>query len=199
MIAGVPAFTASRDLPFKTAAAVIRQVQETEHRWFAQGDPKSAVLPWMPFQPADFLSIVFECVPELNGHVFLDVGCGPGTKMQLASHFFGFDAWGVEIDPAMVKEAEKHGQVVCADALKAAPATYAFYDLIWLYRPFRDPALEDELEKRIMAEMKPGAILAGGAWENCPADSRWITVVDDWGLRRGAWMKPRPVSALELP
>ena len=198
MIAGVPAFTASRDLPFKTAAAVIRQVQETEHRWFAQGDPKSPVLPWMPFQPADFLSFVFECVPELGGREFLDVGCGPGTKMLLAKHFFGLEPCGIEISETMSVAAEEHGAVRTGDALLAPEGVYENFDLIWLYRPFRDPELEDQLEKRIMGEMKPGAILAGGAWENCPADSRWIPVVDDWELRRGAWLKPRPVSTLQL-
>jgi SAM-dependent methyltransferase len=198
MTAGVPAFSPSSDQSFLKAAAVIRDVQETEHRWFAQGDPKSPVLPWMPFQPADFLSIVFECIPELTGREFLDTGCGPGTKMRLARHFFGMSCWGIEIDPAMADTARGHGNVICGDALQVPDGTYADCDLIWLYRPFRDPELEEKLEARIMDEMKPGAILAGGAWELCPADFRWHTVVDDWELRRGAWIKPRPVATLQL-
>jgi SAM-dependent methyltransferase len=175
---------------FIRASVVIRQVQQIEHQWFAQGDPKSPTLPWMPFQPADFLSILFECIPEMTSPSFLDVGCGPGTKMLLASHFYGLDASGIEISPEMAKEAEKHGAVFWGDALQAAPGAYTGTDLIWLYRPFRDQLLEEQLEARVMDEMKPGAILAGGSWEMCPAAIGWIPVVDDWELRRGAWMKP---------
>lgn len=183
---------------FRAAQATIRVVQEDEQRWFRQGDPKSPFNPWMPFQPAEFLSIVFECVPELQGREFLDVGCGPGTKMRLAQAFFGLAPCGIEIDPDMATAAAVVGGVRTGDALNAPEGIYGNFDLIWLYRPFRDPELEEKLEARIMDEMKPGAILAGGAWETCPADHRWLTVVDDWELRRGAWMKPRPVVTLEL-
>jgi SAM-dependent methyltransferase len=193
--------TVSEKTPFQFghAAAIIRHVQKTEAQYLLHGnrsDPQ--VTPWMPFQPAEFLSIVFECVPEMQGREFLDVGCGPGTKMLLARHFYGMGINGIEIDPVMAGEARRYGPVWAADALEMASDIYPAYDLIWLYRPFRDQALEQRLETRIMDEMKPGAILAGGGWETCPADHRWITVVDDWELRRGAWMKPRPVTDLKL-
>jgi SAM-dependent methyltransferase len=175
---------------FIRASVVIRQVQQTERQWFAQGDPKSPTLPWMPFQPAEFLSILFDCVPEMTGPGFLDVGCGPGTKMLLASHFYGLDVGGIEINPEMAAEAGKHGAVWNHDALQAPPGAYAHWDLIWLYRPFRDLLLEEQLEARITGEMKTGAILAGGSWEHCPAEFGWLPVMDDWELRRGAWMKP---------
>lgn len=183
---------------FRATSAVISEVMGDEARWLAQGDPKSPTTPWMPFQPADFLAILFDCVAEMPGPAFLDVGCGPGTKLRLAEQVYGLDPWGIEIDPVMAAEAGKHGQVVCGDALKAAPGAYGTWDLIWLYRPFRDRDLEQQLEARIMDEMKPGAVLAGGAWETCPAELRWVPVVDDWELRRGAWMKPRPVTEVPL-
>lgn len=203
----VPSFIDKRDQRFLTTASVIKEVIKSEAQWFAQGDPRSPTNPWMPFQCADFLAILFDCVPEMRGgRSFLDIGCGPGTKMRLASQLYGLDAWGIEIDPAMAKEAEKyatslHGlsAVICADALKAGPGAYGAWDLIWLYRPFRDRDLETQLETRIMDEMKPGAILAGGGWEICPADHRWLTVVDDWELRRGAWMKPGTLVNTQLP
>jgi SAM-dependent methyltransferase len=184
---------------FKAAQKTIRHVQKEEHRWFKQGDPLSPTLPWMPFQPAEFLSILFECVPELAGREFLDVGCGPGTKMRLARDFFGLEPVGIEINPAMAAEARAWGSVTTADALELGDGAFGAWDLIWLYRPFRDPQLETQLEARIMDEMKPGAILAGAHWEICPADHRWIPVFDDWEIRRGAWMKPRPVDDVPLP
>jgi hypothetical protein len=194
----VPSFTDQRDQRFLATASAIRQVQETEHRWFAQGDPASPTLPWMPFQPADFLAILFDCVAEMRGRAFIDVGCGPGTKMLLASQLYGLEPEGIEISDAMSVEARKYGTVYHGNAGDTPPGFYSNYDLIWLYRPFRDPVLERRLEAWIMEEMKPGAILAGGAWEICPANHRWITVVDDWELRRGAWMKPPPVATLKV-
>jgi SAM-dependent methyltransferase len=186
---------------FTAAQQTIRHVQKEEHRWFKQGDPTSPTLPWMPFQPAEFLSILFECVPELAGREFLDVGCGPGTKMRLARDFFGMETDGIEINREMAVAAAPHAScpVTTGDALSVGPGFYSGYDLIWLYRPFRDPQLETRLEARVMDEMKPGAILAGAHWEICPADHRWIPVFDDWEIRRGAWMKPRPVDDVPLP
>jgi SAM-dependent methyltransferase len=170
---------------------VVRLVQETEHTWLKQGDPASAMLPWMPFQPAEFCSILFECVPEMKGSRFLDVGCGPGTKLLLARHFFGLRPDGIEVNPELAAVARVYaGLLHTGDALLAPDGFYADYDLIWMYRPFRDRQLEQQLEDRVMAEMKPGAILAGAHWETCPADRRWIPVFDDWEIRRGAWMKP---------
>ncbi len=193
----VPAFTRVDDQPWRRAAAVIRAVQEAEHAAFAQGDPKSPTLPWMPFQAGEFLSFVFECVPELKGRDFLDVGCGPGTKMQLARHFFGLNACGIEIDQGMAQKASRHGDTWNEDALNMPPGSYAGWDLIWLYRPFRDPDLEAQLEERVMSEMKSGAVLAGGGWETDMPRMRWVPVVDDWELRRGAWMKPKNRSNLK--
>ena len=189
MTTAVPAFTPARDQQFATAGAVIRDVCATEHQWFLQGGPASVYLPWMPFQPGEFMSIMFECVPELKGREFLDVGCGPGTKMKLAAHFFGLAPCGIEIDEDMAAAAAVIGGVRTGDALTVPDGIYENFDLIWMYRPFRDVQLERALEDRVTAEMKPGAILAGGAWETCPADRGWVPVFDDWELRRGAWQK----------
>jgi SAM-dependent methyltransferase len=144
----------------------------------------------MHFQPGDFMSIMFECVPELKGRLFLDVGCGPGTKMQLARYFYGLDAEGIEINPVMAEEAALYGAVTIGDALSLPDGFYSAVDLVWMYRPFRDVKLERQLEDRVTTEMKPGAVLAGGAWETCPAERGWMPVLDDWELRRGAWQKP---------
>ena len=138
-------------------------------------------------------------VMRRGGNIVMTGNCGPGTKMLLAGHFYGLNARGIEISPEMALEARLHGEVVTGDALHVPDGFYGAFDLVWLYRPFRDQWLENELEVRVMKEMKPGAVLAGGAWELCPADFNWMPVVDDWELRRGAWMKPRLVTDVELP
>ena len=169
----------------------IRWAQGEDARLLMHGDRQDPTyLPYMPYQLADFTAVMFECVAELNGPKFLDVGCGTGTKMTIARELFGLMPYGIERDQAMAKNAKHRGTVMQGDALDFPD--YRVFDLIWLYRPFRDPDKESSLEGKIMAQAKSGAILAGGAWEICPQAVGWNTIVDDWGdgMRRGAWQKP---------
>jgi SAM-dependent methyltransferase len=146
-------------------------------------------LPFMPYQIADFAAVMTDVVAETNGPKFLDVGCGTGTKMVLARELFGLEPSGIERDPEMACRAQNRGHVMQGDALDFPD--YRVFDIIWLYRPFRDPDKESSLEGKIMAQAKSGAILVGGAWEICPQAVGWNTIVDDWDdMRRGAWQKP---------
>jgi len=167
---------------------VVRHVAEVEHAFLLHGDRHDPVtLPWMPFQAADFVAIMYEVMAETGGDEFLDIGCGPGTKMALASDIFGLNTSGIDIDRQMVEQARSEGlHAYTWDALEFYD--YRSYDILWMYRPFRDPEHQDRLEKLVFESMKPGAILAGGAWENHPPAS-WTPIIDDWELRRGAWVK----------
>ena len=180
---------------------LVSEVQETEHQYLLHGprhDP--VVTPWMPYQPADFIGIVWECMPELSDDKFLDVGCGPGTKMQIAETLFGLDVYGIEINTEMAAVAAKlFGDKVAPGDAMTYSAVYSEADLLWLYRPFRDPTSEYKLEQKIIDAMKPGAILAGASWELDPAVLGWNPVVDDCLINpadgtqkiiRGAWQKP---------
>jgi len=172
----------------------LRQLAMIEHSWLMRSKVPSTshVLGWMPFQLADFAGMMVDVAQEAKGNRFLDVGCGPGTKVAMARLLFGFDSSGIEIDTQMALEAAfllTEGEVYNGDALYWDDGFYGQFDVLWLYRPFRAADLQERLEKRIRSEMKSGAILAGGAWETpCPSD--WLTVVDDWEIKRGAWMKP---------
>jgi SAM-dependent methyltransferase len=182
---------------------LVIHVAETEHKYLpqaGQGNRYDPVFtPWMPYQPADFIGIIWECMPEIEGNLFLDVGCGPGTKIAIAKTLFGLEAAGIEIDPDMARAAQAEGEIWEGDALaiKDAPALYAHADIVWLYRPFRDAKREAALESLITSNMKRGAVLAGGSWENAPPKG-WVTIVDDVsysplgqrGPWRGAWQKP---------
>jgi SAM-dependent methyltransferase len=192
---------------FTALSTLIADVQETEARYLLHGPRHDPVFtPWMPYQPADFLGIMWECLPQMTGSWFLDVGCGPGTKMQVARDVFGLEVFGIELDPAMAAEANRRVKdmytvpaVLCGDALAAGPGAYGHYDLIWLYRPFRDAEYEAKLETLIINDMKPGAILAGGSWETDIPALGWQPIVDDClhdpqgsgaQIFRGAWQKP---------
>jgi hypothetical protein len=173
----------------------IRWVMDEEHKLLMHGNRKgdAECLPFMPFQPAEFTAIMFDVVAETSGPVFLDVGCGTGTKMTLAHEIFGLTPWGIEIDEAMGVQANARfpHAVLVDNALDNHLATGFYHnaDIIWMYRPFRDPDAQTALEKQVMDCMKHGAILAGSKWEmNDPPN--WIPIVDDWDTKSGAWMKP---------
>lgn len=146
---------------------------------------------WMPFQLADFIAIMSEVMIEAEGTQFLEVGSGVGTKSFVARELFGLTTFGLEYDASMVVTAEQKGRgpVWQGDALQYPGEMFTHSDIIWMYRPFKDPVLQEQLESRIYGEMKPGAIVAGGHLETRPTGF-WAPIFDDWdGLGRGAWKK----------
>ncbi|WP_298259651.1 hypothetical protein [uncultured Litoreibacter sp.] len=95
---------------------------------------------------------------------FLDVGCGGGTKIWAALPFFP-DASGLENNPTQVKvgaaamaklNAPEHC-IIEADARLFKD--YSKYDVIYFYRPLKDPNGLREMEDAIMAQARPGTIL----------------------------------------
>lgn len=169
---------------------VLREADEDEWAFNLQGGDKIR-LGWMPFQMADFTAIMTEVVRETDGPAFLEVGSGIGTKMLTASHMFGLTTAGIEYDETLATIAiqKLRGPVRIGDALQVPLGFYSSHDIIWMYRLFRDEELQDQLEQRIYSEMKPGAIFAGAALQNPPAD--WEIIVDDYDTgNRGAWKKP---------
>ncbi len=180
------------DSPFRFGQAgelqrIITEATDDEYHWMLHGADQ-VHLGWMPFQIADFCAIMTECLAEVNGVQFLEVGSGIGTKSQIARYMFGFTTLGIERDRQMIAQALRKGRgpVVHADALDYG--SYDVPDLIWMYRPFRDRDKERELEQKIYAEMKPGAIFAGGQLETFP-EAGFVPVIDDREIRRGAWQK----------
>ena len=95
---------------------------------------------------------------------FLDVGCGSGLTVLLASELFD-EAVGIEIDPGYVSAATEmlrraevpNGRIEHADALLFED--YGAYDIIYFFRPLRDIDLLRQLERRILAQARPGTIL----------------------------------------
>jgi len=168
---------------------VLNEAYEDEHAFMLQGGDKVRTS-WMPFQLADFVAIITEAMCVTNGVNFLEVGSGIGTKSMIARHMFGLSTYGIEYDEtlATIARQKARGPVWTGDAL-SYPDSYGNYDIVWMYRPFRDEALQDSLEERIYREMRPGAVLAGAALENAP--DGWTVIVDDYDMgNRGAWQKP---------
>lgn len=146
-------------------------------------------LGWMPFQLADFVALMCEAVKETEGPRFFEVGSGIGTKMEVAETLFGLEVAGIEYNEtlATVAKQKNRGHTIVGDAL-TTELIYNDCDIIWMYRLFRDPVLQAQLEERIYSEAKPGTVFAGAALENAP--DGWMTIVDDYDMgNRGAWKK----------
>ncbi|WP_263719835.1 class I SAM-dependent methyltransferase [Albidovulum sediminicola] len=95
---------------------------------------------------------------------FLDVGCGSGIKVALATQIFA-TADGIEYDPGYAENARRalpllradRGRIFEGDAL--AFDSYGDYDVIYLYRPMQNDALMRQLEERILDQARPGTLL----------------------------------------
>lgn len=100
---------------------------------------------------------------------FLDVGCGIGTKVFLASSLFT-KADGIEFDDnyiTIAREIVKGSQINLVqnislfkrDALSFS--YYSHYDIIYLYRPFHDSEKQNKLEEKITCNAKENTIIVG--------------------------------------
>ncbi|MDT8857440.1 class I SAM-dependent methyltransferase [Paracoccaceae bacterium Fryx2] len=125
---------------------------------------------------------------------FLDVGCGIGITLLLAAQVFDRPD-GLEYDPGYADAASQilrvtnaaRCRIILDDALTFQ--SYAAYDVIYFYQPMDDAALLERLERRIIAQARPGTILIapydyfGQRAEDydCSyvAGSIWITGRDD--------------------
>lgn len=162
---------------------------ELDRKWMGKAPQDSRYTPWMPFPAAEFVTMLAEAITEADGGTFLEIGCGIGTRMLMADVIFGLDVQGIERVPEYVEQARQLGlQVKEADA--AGWDGYGNYDILWFNRPFRDRALEYQLERQVWEDMKPGAVVMCANLEAPPPSSRFAIVVDDWEARRGVWMKP---------
>jgi SAM-dependent methyltransferase len=124
---------------------------------------------YVPYPPKDFLvkmcaaSRLHQAIRGKRASRFLDVGCGVGTKVFLAAHLFTH-AVGLEIDPRLLRIARtldetslRNSSFIRGDAL--AYDDYARYDVLFLYRPFRDDDRQAALERRIAEQTRAGTII----------------------------------------
>jgi SAM-dependent methyltransferase len=144
--------------------------------------------PLMPFPMHAFISLLDDGFTAAPGNRFLDVGAGPGSKMIRARDSYGMDVTGIEVVPEYAAEAGRRGlDVRVGDALDFTD--YGDFDLIWLYRPFRDPDLEADLEKIIWDGMRAGAIVMCAGLEAMPPAGSFWPELYDLELNRGIYRK----------
>jgi SAM-dependent methyltransferase len=168
----------------------------------------------MPFQLGQYVTLLTEAVavsppgpsftsqPLSSGAYdqprFLDVGCGPGTKVRLAQALFGLNAYGIDIVPRFISEAQAHGAAcLLKDAFefpaRGAPSStdawgYADFQIVYVNRP---STLQDELEHLVMDRMASDSVLIGVNWHNNPEKDGWLPVFLEYGTPVcGVWIKP---------
>jgi protein-L-isoaspartate O-methyltransferase len=95
---------------------------------------------------------------------FIDVGCGGGSKVIMASHFFE-QADGLEYNTNFVEHAQSTIEVSKAEGCTIQEGDaltfrdYADYDIIYFYRPISDNDILTQMEATIVDMVKPGTII----------------------------------------
>ena len=95
---------------------------------------------------------------------FLDVGCGGGVKVAIASELFA-EAVGMEYDPGYVEVAARTFKAMRTNRCSVFQADgltydgYADYDVIYFYQPMSDDDGLIALERQIVERARPGTIL----------------------------------------
>lgn len=120
----------------------------------------------------DHMRVISNLTNHNKNKKFIDVGCGIGTKVLLASKYF--TSYGVELSKKYFKVAkqlnhpkqfnvfgrykllEKTNNIINDDALNI---DYSEYDIIYFFRPIRDLELQIKLEKKIFEEAKEGTFI----------------------------------------
>jgi SAM-dependent methyltransferase len=107
---------------------------------------------YIPYNMESFIKLL-----EGKTGKFLDVGCGIGDKVLMAKEL-GFDAYGIEKDERLFKIANKYlSNITLIDAMDFQD--YDKFEVIYVYRPFKDEEKLKQLSDLIKSKMNPEAIL----------------------------------------
>ena len=110
--------------------------------------------------------------PRRSAFRFLDVGCGIGNIIMLAKYTGFRQAHGIEFDQSHRKrflnnndiyQSGSEVQVFWQDAMKFT--NYGAYDVVYMYRPIHDYAMQGKLERIVSGTMKKGAYLLANLCE----------------------------------
>jgi len=126
---------------------------------------------------------------QFHGLKFLDVGCGVGEKVYLAS-LFGLTTFGLELREPLIEEGKKLfksiGHYIERDQPDGARGQYNYplrtncfiqgnaleydykdFDILYFYCPLFNPELQQKLELQIAKTAKKGAIVIPALAKGC--------------------------------
>ena len=181
-------------------ASAMRRASRLAAEWQGKGgDGDRRYVHYMPFNTGEFTGLLAQAIegyePGDGEDVrFLGIGCGPGPELIIARDVFGLDATGFDRDAEYVAAACSLGyRAVVADA-EAWPS-YGKYQVLWFNRVARDAGIQRGIEAKVWHDTAPGAVVICANLEEPPPAASWFPVLDDWGARRGIWMKTgRPAA-----
>lgn len=162
-----------------TIAAEEERIQKLE--------PPDGCFGWLPYPLAGFITYMTDAVREAPGPRFLDVGCGPGTKLIVAEALFDLQCAGIEIIPAYVSQARARGLRVARADARTFPS-YGYADIVYINKPVEP---QEPFERFVMQNMRQGAILVSVNGHLLPSQEKgWAIVAEEADEPvRGAWMK----------
>lgn len=169
---------------------LLTEVRQIERAWKKQVDIGDEALftGWMPSDVAQYLVLLIEAIAEAPGKGFLEVGCGPGTKMMLARDLFGLDVTGFDRVTEYVAAAKEQGlNVAECDAFDFQ--AYGKFDIVFFNRPFRDRPTQRDLEALVYRKIRRGAVVICMNLETQPPPDKYLVITDDWESRRGVWLR----------
>lgn len=141
-------------------AAIQEAIDRLERAWLPAELPYHEEFhSYEPTPVVDFLEdmeVVGRCAP---GRRFLEVGCGIGTKMIIATKL-GYEVHGIEVREqyaAVAKHLCPEAKVEIADA--RAYDDYRSYDVVFSYRPLRSDAGMAAFDQWLTDRMRPDAVL----------------------------------------
>jgi hypothetical protein len=210
-----PAAAAELGLPFpgsglQTAGdwpLFLRAIAALEDHWTTAGRenlPPGSV-PFIPMHLGDFMLYLTEAIlaaeASPGGIRFLDVGAGPGGKVRVAEAL-GLRAAGIEVDPVLVREANRHRDeplVIHADARQWDG--YRDFEIVLLNRPV-DGRQMPAFETQVMSSLRPGTVLIHANGLINPGEQMaWQTIYVKTAANpvTGIWQKPPPTRRASLP
>lgn len=167
-------------------------------------NPGGQAYPYIPYDLASYVELMVDlhhllkedpklAVDGTHRPVrFLEVGCGMGRNLLLLKRSgMPFVVEGIDCAEQYLELGRKHfgldRELIHHDA---RTFDYSPYDVVYVYRPFRDDAMELGLERRIMNQLRPGAYVVSpmGMMDMKPAGFEAV-----WDYR--VWRKISPENA----
>lgn len=113
---------------------------------------------------------------------FLDVGCGLGTTLWLAT-MEGFEAWGLDRNRRYLEVAaqmiQNEDRVICSDLRDYEH--YDEYDCLYWYSPLRDAPLQAKMDRRLAKKAKMPCVLILAFDQGIMAGCKDVHLVDAIG------------------
>jgi SAM-dependent methyltransferase len=88
----------------------------------------------------------------------LDVGCGTGIFVEIASEFY--EAWGIDLSPEAAASGRARGLRLMGADFSSFPAEADFFDVITLWDVLSSLPDPDGAVRRLAGLLKPGGLLA---------------------------------------